>query len=284
MALLLALLPDPVAQSRLRRALELAPKGESYTFALAASWEELQRLAITSPVQLAIFDPYASGALDLGAVARFHDSFPRVVLLAYGDFIRRSAHDMFRLGQAGIHGIVVRDQGDDSLALRLALTDALTTSGIGGVVGSLEDLLPGDLGPWMRKLLAAAPQPLEPVDAARLYHRHPNTLWEHLWAAGLPPVNKMIVWARLFLAAQLLSDLGRSVENVALALDFPSVNAMRNQFGGYVGMPPREVRERGGLPVLLAKFRERHRTGRWELFEPHGDAGDEPKRTNGAAE
>ena len=262
----------------------MAPKGESYTFAFAAKWEELQRLAITSPVQLAIIDPCASGALDLGAVARFHDSFPRVVLLAYGDFIRRSADDMFRLEQMGIQAIVVRDQGDDSLALRLALTDALTTSGIGDVVGSLEDLLPDDLALWMRKLLAAVPQPLEPADAARLYHQHPNTLCEHLRAAGLPSVNKMIVWARLFLAAQLLSNPGRTVENVALALDFPSVNAMRKQFGGYVGMPPREVRERGGLPVLLTKFRERHRTGRWDLIEPHRDTGNEPKGTSGAGE
>ena len=49
----------------------------------------------------------------------------------------------------------------------------------------------------------------------------------------------------------------RTIENVALTLDFPSVNAMRNQLRHYADLSPTEAREGGGLAVVLAAFRNR---------------------------
>lgn len=107
----------------------------------------------------------------------------------------------------------------------------------------------------MGELVQTAAQPLTPADAARLYHGHANTLRVHLRAAGLPPLNQIIVWARLFRAAHLLGDPARAVESVAAALAYPSANALRNQLDRYAGLCPREVRAAGGLPALLQAFR-----------------------------
>jgi AraC-like DNA-binding protein len=269
MALLLALLPDEIALSRLRRALEVDRASRvRHQLLLARGWEEMRHLALRSAPQLAIFDPYASGSFDLEDCRRFRADFPSIALLPYADFTRNRIRDVLRLASLGIQEEVVRDEDDTPVAFHLLITGALTSSVPGMVLVELEDLLPARLTPFLRDLLFAARQSLRPRDVARLYHRHPNTLREHLKAAGLPPVNKLIVWVRLFHAARLLDSPARTVENVALVLEYPSVSALRNQLQRYAGVTPQEVRERGGLGLVLAAFRERQRAGRWEAGEP----------------
>ena len=46
------------------------------------------------------------------------------------------------------------------------------------------------------------------------------TLVDRLATAGLPTPSAMIAWCRLTLAAQMLEDPARSVEQIALLLDF----------------------------------------------------------------
>jgi AraC-like DNA-binding protein len=140
----------------------------------------------------------------------------------------------------------------------MILAGALAGGVVGLVMDDLDALLPPRLEAWMRQLLVEAHRSLAPADAASLYHAHTNTLRQHLRGAGLPPVNKMIIWARLFHAAHLLAEPARSVESVAFALDFASATALRNELRRYAGMTPAEVRRGGGLLSLLARFRERY--------------------------
>lgn len=266
MALLITYLPDEIARRRLARALEVSCAARApYTVVAARSWSEMRDVAMRSAPQLAVFDPYASGLLDLDLCAAFHRDFPSIALLPYGDFARGGARDVLRLAQLGVCEVVVRDQDDTPITFHLRITGALLSSVPGRVVTGLGDLFPATLHPFLRSLLFRASRPLDPADAARLYYRHPNTLREHLRAAGLPPVNKLIIWARLFHAAQLLESPVRTVDNVALALDFPSTAALRNQFQRYPGVTPQEVRAMGGMVFLMAKFRERHEAGCWEV-------------------
>jgi AraC-like DNA-binding protein len=213
-----------------------------------------------------MFDPYASGKLDLESVRLFHEQFPSVALLAYGDFARRSVRDTVRLVRIGAREIVIRGEEDNRLKFQDLITAALAPSIIGGALTELGDLLPAHLVPLFRQLLSVTDRPLTPTAVARLYHRHPNTLREHLRAAGLPPVNKLIVWVHLFQAAYRLRDTPRSVENVALSLGFASASALRNQLQRYASVTPRELRAGDGLEVLLEEFRERWRVGNWALY------------------
>jgi AraC-like DNA-binding protein len=61
----------------------------------------------------------------------------------------------------------------------------------------------------------------------------------------------MIGWCRLLIAARVLDDPGRTVEQVALKLDFPSGAALRNMFKRYTGLRTTEVRENGGVRCLV---------------------------------
>jgi len=57
------------------------------------------------------------------------------------------------------------------------------------------------------------------------------------------------------MAARLLEDPGRTIEQVALKLDFASGTALRNMFKRYTGLRTTEVRENGGARCLLHAFK-----------------------------
>lgn len=265
MANLLAILPSDSTRARLRCALRIDGAGRvRHRLVLTECWEEVHRLGSHAPLHLVVFDPFPSGRLHIEECAVFHDSFPSVPLLPYGDFSRAHARDLLRLAALGVREVVVRDEDDAPTSFHLLITGALMTSVVGEVLDDLSGIVPSHFVSLVRDLLFAAHRSLHPADVAKLYHRHPSTLREHLKAAGLPTVNKLIVWMRLFCAAHLLQDPGRSVENVALTLDFPSASALRNQLQRYSRATPQQVRAHGARQVLVAAFRDRHRSGQWE--------------------
>jgi AraC-like DNA-binding protein len=254
----LAFLPDPVAQRRLSDAAKLgcAPC-EPEPVRFASDWREMHELALDWLAHLAVFDPYAAGELDVDSCAEFAEAFPSVAIFAYGAFPRHAERDVFRLTKLGVHGIAAREHDDTPSALRLCLTEAMEYTVVGAVLAALEDRLTAELVPLLRYLLSRVHQPLSPAASARFYHSDERTLRGHLRRDGLPPINSLIVWLRLLRAAHLLQDSARSIENVALRLEFASVNSFRNQLQRYAGVSPSELRVRGGFHFVLNKFRAR---------------------------
>lgn len=267
MALFLVYLPDPIAQARLREALQLerAWNRIEHTVRYAESWAEMHELAAAFAPRLAIFDPYARGELDTESCAAFHAKFGSVILFAYGDFQATPANDPFRLAQPGlgVRGVATKGVDDNRLDLRLRVTEALSCGAAVEVLETLRDLLAPEFVPLFRHLLAEAEFPVTPAALARTRYCHPKTLRERLKAAGLPPTQHLITWTRLFRAASMFGG-GRSVENVTFVLGFPSRSAFCNQLRRYAGVSPTELMERGGLEFLLAGFRGRHAAGCWD--------------------
>lgn len=269
MATLLSLLPDHVARARLERALRSATTDFSARDLVAVErWADLHHAAAHSPAPVAVFDPYASGALELDAVTAFRAQFPLTTLLAYGDFGHHSIRDAVRLLRVGVADIVVRDEEDSPPVLSALLEDALARSMGAEAAAELRALVPPRLRGLVGELLRRARRPLTPGEVARMYHRHPNTLREHLRAAGLPPVNKLIVWMRLLHAARYLDATGGCADRAARALRFPSAVAFRNQLRRYAGVTPGELRERGGMSFLLHAFRGRLSARAWRAAAP----------------
>lgn len=273
MPLLIAILLDDTARMRLDRALDSSRSSSPpHDLRVVASWSAAREVAAKLPPQLAIFDPYTSGVFAVDECTAFRKDHPAVALLPYGDFARRPVRDVLSLARMGVDELVVRNEDDSLCAFRERIDRALRYAFPGQVLRELEDLIPPTLTPFLHQLVAVAERSACPREAARLYHRHPNTLREHLRRARLPPVNKLIVWARLFHAAHLLGSSRRSVDSVALVLSFPSATAMRNQIQRYTGITPQQIRSRGGLPCVIAAFRERFRDGGWETTCGRRDA------------
>ncbi len=173
------------------------------------------------------------------------------------------ARDGLQLGLLGVRQLVMRDRDDGPAAFAYVLAQARAGWLPAQVFAAIGDLIPLHLRALVHQLVTHADRALSPARAAALYRRHPNTLREHLRAAGLPSVNKLVVWTRLFRVAHLLEDEGRSVENVAGALAFVSSSGLRNQLRLYAGLTASELRTGGGLNFLLARFRVQHECGCW---------------------
>jgi AraC-like DNA-binding protein len=119
----------------------------------------------------------------------------------------------------------------------------------------LERLVPANLLPFLRYALEHSRRDMSVEDAAAAMGIHRKTLVDRLRAACLPSPRAIIGWARLLMAARLLDDPGRTVEQVALQLDFPSGTALRNKFKRYTGLRTSEVRENGGVRCVLHAFK-----------------------------
>lgn len=257
MARIIALLPHAEMLSRLHAALRLtASRGAKHPLVVCSDWQEARRESSERAVQLVIFDPDLDAGTDLRGCTAFHERFPSVVLLPYGCFTRTHARDLLLLGQLGVRDLVVRGEDESPVALSRRIGTALGGGVPDTVLALIGDRFPPGLRPLVGRILDAATNPLSPREAASLYHRHPNTLWKQLRKEGLPSLNRLIRWARLFHAAHLLEDPHRSVDNVGLALNFPSTASLRNQFRRYAGLTPQEIRSGGGLSLLVAVFGE----------------------------
>ncbi len=92
-------------------------------------------------------------------------------------------------------------------------------------------------------------------DVANALGVHRKTLVDRLKAAQLPSPRAIIGWCRLLVAARVLDDPGRTVEQVALMLDFPSGTALRNMCKRYTGLRTGEVRQNGGVRCLMHAFK-----------------------------
>lgn len=256
MARIAALLPNPVALARLRMVLQFERVSRArHQLLQAEDWHEMHRLAMEVGPQIAVFDPYLGGSLAIDACRHFHEHFPSIVLLPYAAFRFYPPRDVLELAGLGVRRIVCHGDDDDPATFRSLLNDAVSDAAAGRILRALADLVDDELQPLFRHLLVCAHAAVSPDELARAHFCHAKTLRERLRAAGFPPTNKLIVWARLFHAACLLEDPARSVENAALTLDFPSVSALHKQLVRYAGVSPRELRARGGLTYLVERFR-----------------------------
>lgn len=257
MALVLVYLRDAAAASHLRRALEMrAGSAAPHRASPARSWSDLERLA-AGGADLAIVDPYDGAEAGVARCARLRARHPALPLLPYADFSGPRARDLLRLAQLGVHEVALRGHDDAPAALRARLDGVLFASAADAVERELGDAVPPALRPLVRRLVLEARAPLKPGDVARWEFCHPKTLQARLRAAGLPSLNRLIVWTRLFHAAHRLSRSGESAEAAAAALGFPSATAFRMQVRRYAGMCASEIAAPGGVARLAASFRAR---------------------------
>ncbi|HEX8696460.1 MAG TPA: hypothetical protein VF746_28840 [Longimicrobium sp.] len=254
MARVLALLPHPAAAERLRAALAPDARREPpCELAFAPAWGELLRQARVRPPDVVVFDPDAG----VEGCEELHAAQPAVALLPYGRFDGERARVLLRLSRLGVREVLIRGRDDDPPAIRAHVAELLWRPLVDEVTGALGDLFPDSLQPLLLHLLSNAAAPLDPARAARSQFCHAKTLRARLRRAGLPSLNRLIVWTRLFHAAHLMASAGRSAEQAARAIGYPSAAALRTQVHRYAGLRVRDLRRPGGLRRLLEAFRKR---------------------------
>ena len=257
MALILTCLAEAELRARLQNALSLdGAGGVAHTLEHTPVRNGVRSVILQRAPALLVFDPSDPAGRAPDEWIALLAGFPSTAAVAYLARDAGAAGLAAQLTRQGVHAVVTHPVGDSPPQLRAVLLDALATSLTERVAARLAPEIAPALRGDFRRLLAAARQPLGTQQMARLCHCSERTLHRRLLEAALPPPHHLAVWLRLVHAAHLLDDPDRTIENVALALEFASVNALRNQLVRYVGRSPGELRKAGALEGVLAAFNE----------------------------
>lgn len=253
MPLVTLLTSDPDVQRAIR---EPAAEARSVAPAAVRTWDGLLRLVRERPVTAVVLDSASLDGRIPGdeAISELRRRYPSLAMV----FIARPHVDpvsLFRLGRAGIGGLILLPS--DSLtgdylgsALWRALgasTEAIVTRAVSPYVPAREVAavrlaLEGVQRGWSAEELAAM---------VGLTRAHASV---RLRSCGLPSAGHMLTWAKLLHAGRWLGDPGRSAQSVSRQLEYSSGAAFRRALRRYATLTPSQVREHGGLNVVLERF------------------------------
>ena len=246
-----ALVRDPVSRARLIDALR-TEASVRYCERLI----EVFALVESGLASLVVLDHRDfDGSPTLPTVRRLRDEYPSVPIVMYLPMSAVISGAVMDYAKAGVSQLVFQGVDDLKASLRSAVDAALDQVSASTLSEELESLVPATIVPFLRYCLEHARRDFTVEEVAAAMGVHRKTLVDRLKAARLPSPRAMIGWCRLLVAARLLDDPGRTVEQVALKLDFPSGAALRNMFKRYTGLKTTEVRENGGVRCMLHAFK-----------------------------
>jgi AraC-like DNA-binding protein len=250
MAFLAVLADDRPLEKQLRGFLE--PR---HSVVVCHSWERLGRMIRERPITGAVVDlravepsPSAEGAL-----AGLRSQYPHLSLVL---LVRqhRDPFTLFRLGRAGIRNLILLRLDDLEGELHRALARASEGSATSVVTRYLSPYIP-------RRELDLAVLAMDTVHQRWTAERMASMvgltrpfLSERLKGVGLPSLGHFLLWTRLFHAGHWLEESGRTGESVGRQLEYSSGAAFRRALKHYTGATPTEVREGGGLSLILHRF------------------------------
>ena len=220
----------------------------------------------------------ADGAPTAPTIRHLRTEYPRTPVLALAPRGAVAGHDLVAVVQAGANGIILEGVEDEGVALLAALEQADDECVARLVMAEVGPLLSDEARPVVEYCLTQARRPMTVDDAAAALGMCRRTLGRRLARAGLPSPLAVIGWCRLLVAARAMEEGGRTLEQVALRLEFPGAASLRNMLSRYTGLRPREVREGGGLRRVLLAFREAVEAGRRRARREGGAPDEEEKR------
>jgi AraC-like DNA-binding protein len=196
----------------------------------------------------------SNGTLTAETIRRLRHDYPTVPVLAYCVAAQPNAADLLAVAQAGVTGLILRGIDDTRAALQLALESAEDACVARLAFSNIAAFVKPQARPIVEYCLAHARHALTVHTVARALGMHRKTLGARLLASRLPSPQAVIGWCRLILAARLMEDAGRSLERIAIELNYPSSAALRNMLARYTGMKVAEVRGANAFARVLDAF------------------------------
>jgi AraC-like DNA-binding protein len=195
-----------------------------------------------------------NGTLTAPTIRRLRHGYPSIPVLAYCVVAQPNAADLLAVAQAGVTGLILRGVDDAGPALRSALETAEDACVARVAFERLSPLVKAPARPIVEYCLSHARYPLTVTSVSRALGMHRKTLLTRLALSRLPSPRVVIGWCRLLLAARLMEDSGRSLERIALELNYPSAAALRNMLARYTGLKAGELRDSQAFSRVLDAF------------------------------
>ena len=191
------------------------------------------------------------------AVRELRARRPNLPMIGYCRVEAHASHHLMIAARSGVSALALRGVDDVGMMLDRVLMEAETDCVSDEVARMLEGRVPALVHAAVDYCIRHARDLPDVAQLADALHLPRRTLGYRLLRTGAPAAAALISWSRLFVAAQLLVDEGRPVEQAALALGFASGSALRGMLQRYAGLTPRQLRDNGGLAHLVALFVER---------------------------
>jgi AraC-like DNA-binding protein len=264
----IALLQHAWERNRLRAAVDAwLEEGPRARMVVVDSWAALHLTVRVTARAVVVVDPFGFGDASFSALRMFLSEFPSVPALAYADLRTHPVFAIIALARLKLVDIVAQGASDDPKTFGFALTNAMAMGNVGTILSKLEGAVSEDALLIWRHALLAIDETLTPSVLARQRGMHVASLRRDFRRVGLPSPERFIIWCRLFAAADMLGDRGRTLTDVAAAVGCSSSACLANHFKRYVGMPTTEVLRRGGLDFVITVFAERALRGCASLHE-----------------
>lgn len=244
---------------------------------------ELERYVSRSvdPVAAVIAEPRdTDGVPSALTLSRLRERRPGLSLVGYCAAGHEYSNDILELAGAGVHELMFRGLDESRHILSSVLARATHATSAEAVLSVVLPAVSSAAAPYLTYCVHHAREDFDVEELASAFGMHRKTLGLRLREADLPTPSALIAWCRLFIVAHLLDAEGRAVDDIALALDFPSPGAMRGLVRRYCGMRPLELRDAGGVHVVLAHFLHPDAFGRPSHIEDiSGPVGEDPRLT-----
>lgn len=190
-----------------------------------------------------------TGASAHGFARAMSESYPGIGIVVYRDAKAQSEADVCMLGAAGVHDILLAGLTDDGYVARSIILDACRRGAAELVMQELQKVLPDRLVPFAD---TAVRNPAKGTIAKVTQHLNVHRQTPNNWCRKeryLRP-EELLVWCRLLLVAALLELTTRTLDSIAIELEYASATSLRNQLKNYTGMTATQIRSLGLSTVI----------------------------------
>jgi AraC-like DNA-binding protein len=190
-----------------------------------------------------------TGASAHGFARALADRHPGIGVVVYRHGRGDSEADVCMLGAAGVHDILLDGVTDEGFVARTIILDACRRGAADLVMQELRNVLPDRLLPFADATVRN-PSKGSIVKIAQHLNVHRQT--PNTWCKKeryLRP-EELLVWCRLLLVAAMLELTARTLDSIAIELDYASATSLRNQIKNYTGMTATQIRGTGLAAVV----------------------------------
>jgi AraC-like DNA-binding protein len=191
------------------------------------------------------------------SIRRAIRQWPETAIVALCPSRSEQTPSLQQLVVAGVHKLVFSGMHDTAAELAVAVDMARRECAAERVYREITPLVPSTLHGLVELVLGRPDSVASVAEVSNLLGIHRKTLFNWCTKAGFLQPGELIVWCRLAMVAHFLERSGATIESIALNLGFASHTALRNLIKRYAKRTASEVREQGGLTVLLDAMRER---------------------------
>jgi len=232
------------------------------TVRAAESYDQVRQAlrASRTPVGAVIVSPEDHGGGTAGVIAlirHIRTDWPHVPIVACCHPGNQYSSQIRALSLAGVHEFLFVGVDDEAFALKSLFDAARQECAAQAVLDQIKPMLPVRLHYFCEYALSHPREAASVAAIAKLLGTHRTTISRFCEQAQLPPPTELLSWCRLLLVAHLLEHTNRTVESMAHELGYPTATALRNKIKRYTGLRAVEIRNRGGVRLLLDRMRAR---------------------------